>query len=129
MSLLDAAARLGSVLEDDDLLAAILAHDIGRHAGAVDGRATDGRLVAVGHEQDARELDRLARLRVEPIDGQLGAQLDAILLAAALDDCVHGIPLSDRLLEARGKTGEVGSAGANGDGTARPPIASTRRGR
>ena len=58
-------------------------------ASATSG-VTDRRLVAVGDEQDAIERDRLARLDVEQLDLELGADLDAVLLPAGLDDCVHG---------------------------------------
>ena len=34
--------------------------------------------------------DRVARLGVEQLDFELGADLDAVLLSAGLDDCVHG---------------------------------------
>ena len=59
--------------------------------------------VAVGDEEDAVEVDGLARLDVQPIDLDLAAELDAILLAAGFDDCVHG-PLMV-------KTGESASGG------------------
>src|SRR3990172_3707507 len=60
VALLDAAACLGPVLEDDDLVAAVLAHDVRADAGALHERLAGGRPVLVGHEQDALELDRLA---------------------------------------------------------------------
>ena len=56
-----------------------------------DGRADLG-AVAVGDEQHAIEVDRLARLGVEALDRELAAELDAVLLAACFDDCVHGSP-------------------------------------
>ena len=78
-------------------------------ADGLDGRVRhqrlpDGGLVAVGHEQDALEGDRLAGLDVEQLDLELGADLDAVLLAAGLDDCVHG------------------SSGCSGRGTAAGPF-------
>ena len=59
-------------------------------AAPLDDRAADAGVVAVGDEQDAVEGDRLAGLDVEELDLELGADLDAILLPAGLDDCVHG---------------------------------------
>ena len=53
MTLLDAAARLGAVLEADELLAAILAQDLGADRGAGHERLSDRRAVAVGDEEDA----------------------------------------------------------------------------
>ena len=92
-ALLDAGARLGLVLEDDDLVAALLAQHLRRDAGAIDERASDRRGVAVGDEQDAIERDGVAGLDVQPIDLDLSAELDAVLLAAGFDDCVHGVPV------------------------------------
>ena len=80
--LLDARARLGLVLEDDDLLAAVLAQDLGRDAGAVHDRLADGGFVAVRDQQDAIERDGVAGLDVQAIDLDLRAELDAVLLAA-----------------------------------------------
>ncbi len=90
MALLDPAAGLGPVLERDQLLATRLADDLGADLGARDQRTTDRRIGAVADEQDPFERDRLARLDVEELDLELGADLDAILLSAGLDDCVHG---------------------------------------
>jgi hypothetical protein len=90
MALLDPAAGLGAVLEVDELLAAGLAHDVGRDGGIRDDRATDGRGVAVGNEEHAIERDRIAGIDLQELDLELGADLDAILLPAGLDDCVHG---------------------------------------
>ena len=92
MALLHAAARLGPVLEGDDLVGAIVADDLGADDGPGDERAADRGLVAVGDEQDAVEGDRLAGLGVEKLDLELRADLDAVLLPAGLDDCVHGSP-------------------------------------
>ena len=90
MTLLDPAAGLRAVLEGDELGPTRLGDDLGADRGVRDQRATDRRVVAVGDEQDAIDRDRLARLGVEQLDFELGADLDAILLSAGLDDCVHG---------------------------------------
>src|SRR4029078_2195442 len=90
MAVLDAPTRLRPVLERDELVATSLADDLGADRRVRDERLPDRRLVAVGDEQDAIERDRLARLDVEQLDLELGADLDAVLLSAGLDDCVHG---------------------------------------
>src|SRR5207344_1370404 len=90
VALLDAAARLGAVLEGDELRPAGLSDDLGADRRVLDDRAADRGGVAVGDEQDAIKGDRLAGLDVEELDLELGADLDAILLPAGLDDCVHG---------------------------------------
>ena len=116
MALLDAAARLGAVLERDEL----------RRRGSgvttsalTDASATSGRpivdVVAVGDEQDALERDRLAGLDVEQLDLELRADLDAVLLPAGLDDCVHGSSGSACLATARGDR-DVGHGMARGEG-------------
>ena len=49
--------------------------------------------VRKGAEDRAAFIERqLARLGIESVDGELRAELDAVLLAAALDDCVHRFP-------------------------------------
>ena len=53
-------------------------------------RAADGRRVAVGDEEDAVERHRLAGPGCQELDLELRADLDAVLLPAGLDDCVHG---------------------------------------
>ena len=90
MSLLHAAACLGAVLEHDELLAARLAHDLGADRGAIDHRPTDRSVIAVGDEQHPIEAHGLAGLDIEQLDFEFGADLDAVLLPAGLDDCVHG---------------------------------------
>ena len=88
--------RLGAVLEDDHLLATILAqHLTGDERIGHDWRA-DLRVVAVGDEQDALEAHRLAGRSVKPLDRKLAAELDSVLLSAGFDDCVHGSPMALR---------------------------------
>ena len=81
---------LRAVLECDDLVSARLAENLGADGCVRDQRLTDRRVVSVGDEQDAIKRDRVARLDVEELDLELGADLDAVLLPAGLDDCVHG---------------------------------------
>ena len=54
-----------------------------------DGRA-DGGLVPVGDEEHPVQRDGLAGFDVEQLNLEHGADLDAVLLPAGLDDCVHG---------------------------------------
>src|SRR5206468_12613437 len=72
-----------AVLADPDLLAEHVVEDAGRHRRR--GRQIRGALAA-GH-QDAR-LEGLAGLRLEAVDEQPLALLDAVLLAADGDDRV-----------------------------------------
>ena len=90
VALLHAAARLRAVLEGDDLVATGGAQDLGLDGGAVDDGGADGGLGPVGDEEHALQRDRLAGLDVEQLNLELGADLDAVLLPAGLDDCVHG---------------------------------------
>jgi hypothetical protein len=96
VALLHPAAGLRAVLERDDLLAARGADHLGLDGGAVDDGGADRCLGAVGDEEHPLERDRLAGLDVEQLNLELGADLDAVLLPAGLDDCVHG-PSEDRL--------------------------------
>src|SRR4051812_28379015 len=90
MPLLDATARLGPVLERDELRTAGLGDDLGTDRRVRDQRPADRGLIAVGDQQDAIDGDRLARFDVEQLDLELGPDFDAVLLTAGLDDCVHG---------------------------------------
>ena len=90
MPLLDATAGLGPVLERDRLLAAILAQDSSADRGIRHDGLAYRRLLAVHDQQHAVEVDLLARLDVEQLHLELGSEFDAVLLAAGLDDCVHG---------------------------------------
>ena len=118
VALLDPAAGLRAVLERDDLVAAVAPDDLGLDGGAVDDGRPDGGLGPVGDEEHALQRDRLAGLDVEQLDLELGADLDAVLLPAGLDDCVHGSSEErrgrGRPLSGHGKTPAT-PAGANGE--------------
>jgi hypothetical protein len=92
VAVLDPAARLGLVLEDDDFVAAHWANDLAGDLRAIDDWRTDEGLIAVGYEQHAPDIDPRARLSGELIELQLRAEFDAILLPAVFDDCVHASP-------------------------------------
>ena len=77
----------------------------------LDDRLADAGLVAVGDEEHAVQGDRLAGLDVEELDLELGADLDAVLLPAGLDDCVHG---SSGWFGV-GRPGAMGRDGGHGD--------------
>ena len=81
---------LGRYLKEMSFGPRVWRDDLGADRCVRDHRAADRGRVAVGDEQDAIEGDRLAGLDVEELDLELGADLDAILLSAGLDDCVHG---------------------------------------
>jgi hypothetical protein len=88
--LLDPPTGLRAVLERDDLVAALAADDLGLDGRLRDDGSADRRLIAIGDEQDSIERDVVAGLGLEQFDFELGADLDAVLLSAGLDDCVHG---------------------------------------
>ena len=90
MALLDAAPGLRPVLEGDHLVEPIAADDLRLDGGIGDDGSADRGVVTVGDEQDAIERDAVARRAFEELDLELGPDLDAILLSAGLDDCVHG---------------------------------------
>src|SRR5258707_9578872 len=80
-------------LEDVHFLAAAV-----RDYRRLDGRAGDeGRAdldrVALADQQQLIEGHRRADVRRQRFDAQLGAGLNAVLLPAGLDDCVHWIYL------------------------------------
>src|SRR6185503_757051 len=79
-------ARLGLELEHLDLLAAHVLDHLDRHA-AGQLRAVDLDRVAAGHQHLGRE--RSAGVDRLPVDQQGLALLDAVLLSAHFDDCVH----------------------------------------
>ena len=56
------------------------------------GRRLDLSGITVGDQQDVLEADRVARGCLEPLDDELAAELNAILLSAGFDYCVHGSP-------------------------------------
>src|SRR4051812_26127473 len=81
-------AALGLELEHAELLAADVLDDLGPHADVAEAlRVEDG---VVGAEQDRLQLHARARLVGEALDEEGLALLDAVLLAAGLDDRVHG---------------------------------------
>src|SRR5258708_5056027 len=85
-----ALPRPGLVLvtEDDDLLALAVGDDLTgdlRRAGRLHG-------IPVRHHQNVAEGDFLPRLTLEGRHGQDRSLFDAILLATAAADCVHGKP-------------------------------------
>jgi hypothetical protein len=90
VALLDPAASLGPVLEVDELGAAIATDDLGCDRRVLDDGPADRRGLAIGDQQDPLDLDRIAGGAVEELDLELRADLDAVLLTARLDDCVHG---------------------------------------
>src|SRR5918994_2015424 len=97
-----AARAVGLVLvgEARDLGALGLTHDLGGDLGLAQGPGAREHLVAVDQE-DGRELDLAVVTGADQLDLELLALLDPILLATALDDCVHAICLVRRAQGAR----------------------------
>src|ERR687898_20270 len=89
-----AARAVGFVLvgEARDLGALRLTHDLGGDLGLAQGLGPRQHLVAVDQE-DGRELDLAVVAGADQLHRELLALLDPILLATALDDCVHAICL------------------------------------
>ena len=87
---LAAAASLRPVLEADQLLASDLPDDVGGDGRVRDDGLPHRGLLTVGHEQHPVERDGLPGLGVKQLHLELRAHLDAVLLSAGLDDCVHG---------------------------------------
>src|SRR5438045_1886874 len=88
--LLDAAACLRSIFECNHLVAAVLADYFGADHGIGYERPPDRGIGSVRDQEHALERDRLPRLDLEPFDLELRSDLDAVLLSAGLNDCVHG---------------------------------------
>ena len=94
-------ANLGLVAENDDLLAADVLDDFGAHDRAFDAGRANARLIAIaGHQEHPAEIEALARLTRQSLDGDRIPRLDAVLFTACLDNGVHTFPtptLSDWL--------------------------------
>src|SRR2546422_573334 len=89
-------------LEDFQFLTASVRHHRALHLGAGDERRADLQVVAFADEQHLVERDRRADFRRQRLDAHLGARLDAVLLAARLDHCVHWLVAPDlRLASAK----------------------------
>src|SRR5690606_36170354 len=76
-------------LEDRQLLAAHHADQLGRDAGAGDRRAADADAGFARDQHHLVEGHGVACLAGQTSDSQHVVLLDAVLLAAGLDDCVH----------------------------------------
>jgi hypothetical protein len=77
------------LLEDLDLVAARLLDEFGGHDGAGDDRGADLESGVAGEHQHLVELEDVAGLAGQAFDLEHVVRLDAVLLAAGLDDCVH----------------------------------------
>src|SRR5690606_26531605 len=88
VSLLAAVVLAALDLEDDDLLRAVLSHDLGHDLGARHVGLADLGGVAADHE-DLVELDGATHVSRELLDTEAVALAHSVLLAARLDDCVH----------------------------------------
>src|SRR5947209_18201847 len=82
-----AIPHLRLVFDDDDLWAPTLLDHATHDLCAVDQRAALPDAVLVGHQQNLGELDGLALFDRELLDLNRLARLDAMLLAAGLDNC------------------------------------------
>src|SRR3954453_17402739 len=109
-------AALGLELEDPELGPALVADDLGPHRRLCELGAVEHR-IAVAGQQQRNEVDRRAGLIGQPLDEQGLTLLDAVLLAACLDDCVGHISETHSSAEAFARERR------------RPPLRPRRRGR
>src|ERR1700680_3851665 len=86
---LPAVARLGLVLEDDNLLAATVLHDLGQHLRAFDQRPAHGHLRAFADHEHIAQLDLIAWSYLEQLDVEGLTLADGVLLTAAANYRVH----------------------------------------
>src|SRR3972149_10309955 len=77
-------------LEDVDLLAPGLGHDLREHPGAGQGRLADLHRAAIGHEQDPVQVHLAAHLSRDALPHPDGPGLDPVLFSTRFDDGVHG---------------------------------------
>ena len=78
-------ARPPAVLADDDLLAELVADDLGRDLDALRGQLG----LAVAPDEEHLRVEGLALFHGKPVHDELLALLDAVLLPAELDDRVR----------------------------------------
>src|SRR5215469_8806592 len=107
MSLLLLVVLAAAELDDADLVGtAVLAHG-GTDSGTGHGRGTNGDRLTSAHQEDLVEGEGCAFVGVQQLHAQDVALLNAVLLAAGLDDCVtHGnIPSVVILLGSPGPNG------------------------
>src|ERR1041385_993454 len=78
-----------AMLDDADLVAAAVRHDLGGDLAALDQRRAHGLLVAVGDQQHFLEGDGRADIAGQALDLEDVAGGDLVLLATGLDDGVH----------------------------------------
>ena len=81
------------LLENEDLLVLVILEDEAQDHGVVEDRRPHLDRLAVLDQEDTVEMGFPARLEVELLDGQDVPFLDAVLLSACHDHCVHlGLP-------------------------------------
>jgi hypothetical protein len=79
----------GPIVKHENLVALALLDDGRLDFGAADRRPAHLDLVAIGHEQDVLQLDRLAHLLRQLLDANFVTHARAELLSTDLKDCVH----------------------------------------
>src|SRR5437762_3120617 len=90
MTVLPAVVLPAPELEDDELLALALGDDLRGDRRALHERLTDLRGVAAADHQHLAEVDLVALLAGELLDANRLPFAHSVLLAARLDDRVHG---------------------------------------
>ena len=103
MALTFPVTLLGIVLEDADLLALAVLHDLGLHGSALHNGGAEGSLLTVDDGQDLLELHGIASLVVQLLDVDHIALGHLVLLAASHDNCVHSFQLLHLRARCRGR--------------------------
>ena len=91
MALLGLGVLLGAVLEDNDLLALAVLQDLSFHGSASDHGSTELGIFAVQNCQNLIEGHGGVGFSVQLFNVEDVAFLDAVLLAAGHDNCLHFI--------------------------------------
>ena len=78
-----------ALLENDDAIAANVAHDLGGDGCTVEKGAAHLDAGIAGNQQHLAEFYHVARRAVQLLDADEVVGGDAVLLAAGLHDCVH----------------------------------------
>ena len=85
------AVLAATELDDSHLLATAVGDDFGADLGTLDQRGTNGDVVIVADQQNLVELDGIAGGDFQFLELESLAFLNAVLLATALDHCVHAV--------------------------------------
>ena len=103
MALTFPVTLLGIVLEDADLLALAVLHDLGLHGSTLHNGSAERSLLTIDDSQDLLELYGIASLVVQLLDVDHITLGHLVLLAAGHDNCVHSFQLLHLRARCRGR--------------------------